>query len=354
MHPGLTFIRSFSNFGGKMIPIIPKEMQAVLIEEKGAPLTVGSCPVPKPEAGEVLVRMAASPINPSDLATVAGISTHRKTFPLIPGLEGSGTVVAAGAGFIPRWLLGKRVACAAASPSAGSWAEYMVTSASQCVPLQINVTLEQGAMMLVNPNTALAFMEIAKHYHHKALVSTAAAGALGRMIFRLAKQNGIPIINIVRRKENVDLIQGLGAEHVLDSSQPDFSSLLETLVVQLKATLFLDAVAGKLTNQLLQAAPRGSTVILYSRASFDDCIIDPMQLLFENKRIEGFYLTDWLAKKNLVQKLLTSQKIQRLLGTQLSTTVQCRLPLSSVIEALQIYTSNMSAGKVLLTPTNAS
>lgn len=105
---------------------VPNSMQAVLIGEKGGPLVVRQTPTPQPGPGDVLVRMAASPINPSDIGFIEGGYGSQKPFPTVPGFEGSGTVVAAGPGLLPRLLLGKRVACAV-SGTGGAWAEYLVT-----------------------------------------------------------------------------------------------------------------------------------------------------------------------------------------------------------------------------------
>lgn len=327
---------------------IPDSMQAVQLESYGGSLAVRQCLVPRPGSGEVLVRMAGSPINSSDLSFLHGSYKYQKPLPIIPGIEGSGTVVAAGPGLLPRLLLGNRVACASSPTSGGTWAEYMVTSAKWCAPLQGNVTFEQGAMMLVNPLTALAFIDIAKREKHAAIVSTAAASALGRMILQLGRQNGIPILSIVRRKEQVDLVHALGGEYVLDSSRPDFGHQLRTLSRQLKATLLLDAVAGGLTGQLLEAAPAGSTVMVYAYLSREQCVIDPRGLLYDDKRLVGFYLANWLSRKNFLQSLQDTRRVQRLLATHLQTTVQRRLPLSAAQQAVDLYRNNMSAGKALL------
>jgi len=324
-------------------------MQAVTLDAYGGSVSVKQYPVPKPGPGHVLVRMAASPINPSDLAFLRGTYRHRKPLPAIPGIEGSGTVVAVGSGFYPRVLLGRRVACSSLpGAGGGTWAEYMATSTRLCVPLRKHITLEQGAMMLVNPLTALAFLEIARRGKHSAVVNTAAASALGRMMVRLGLQHRIPIVSVVRRKDHVDLIHALGGTHALDSSQPDFLVQLRTLTHRLNATLLLDAVTGSLTNQLLEAAPAGSTVVVYGSLSGEACRIDPRALINGDKRVAGFYLADWLARKNPLQILQITRQVQRLLGTGLQTVVQRRLPLATAQQAIDLYQDASSAGKVLL------
>jgi NADPH:quinone reductase-like Zn-dependent oxidoreductase len=103
-------------------------------------------------------------------------------------------------------------------------------------------------MLMVNPLTALAFFDIAKRGRHAAIVSTAAASQLGQMIARLGLKRGVPVINIVRRPEQVDTLRALGSKYILNSSEPDFNQELRGLAHQLKATLFLDAIAGEFTQ----------------------------------------------------------------------------------------------------------
>jgi NADPH:quinone reductase-like Zn-dependent oxidoreductase len=244
------------------------------------------------------------------------------------------------------WL-GKRVACAV-SATGGTWAEYLVTRAMLCVPLQKNLSLEQGAMMLVNPLTALAFFDIAKSAKHAAIVNTAAASALGKMIMRLGRRYHVPVINIVRRQEQVDLLRSWGAEFVLQSNDANFSSHLRDLTHRLKATLILDAVGGELTQQLFDAAPFGSTVLLYANLSGERLAIEPRSLWSEDKRIAGFFLGNWAAKRGIVQALRDIRRVQQLGATDLQSTVQKRLPLSAVQQAVKLYQNNPTAGKVLL------
>src|ERR1044071_4269233 len=126
-----------------MNPSLPATMHAVQLDEPKGKLTLREIPVPRPQAGQVLIRMAAAPINPSDLGALSGMSySGKRQFPFTPGLEGSGTVVEAGEGFMPRLLNGRRVACAALLTGDGTWAEYIVTSAQSCVPLNNKVSLE--------------------------------------------------------------------------------------------------------------------------------------------------------------------------------------------------------------------
>ena len=334
---------------------IPKSMRAVQLrayDGKPESIAVVEMPVPRPGPGEVLVRVLASPINPSDLMFIRGLYGFKKPLPAIPGFEGSGTVVEAGTGMMPRFLKGRHVACAAVDPNVtgGMWAEYVVVPAQLCIPLRKDVDLEQGAALLINPMTAWGLMHEARRGRHRAVVQTAAASALGRMIVRLGKRFSIPVINVVRRDEQVELLRRLGAEYVLNSGEPEFDKRLRDLCHQLGASIGFDAVAGEMSAIVLRAQPRGSDLLVYGALSVQPSHADPASLIFEGKRLEGFYLTAWLRSKNLLAQLVLARQVQELLRSDLKTEFQAKLPLQEAPRALQQYAANMTAGKVLLMP----
>ena len=241
---------------------IPATMRAIELrsfERTPESIVATEKPVPRPGKGQVLIKIAAAPINPSDLVFLRGLYGAKKSLPVVPGLEGSGVVVAAGGGLQARWLLGRRVACAAPPSGDGTWAEFMVTSAALCFPLGKGVSLEQGAMSFVNPLTAWALVDLARRGGHQAVAQTAAASALGRMILRLTPRFGIQVIHIVRRGEQVELLRSDGAEQVLNSNCPAFDSELHRLCTRLNVRLAFDAVAGEMSNRLVRAlAPGGA------------------------------------------------------------------------------------------------
>lgn len=250
------------------------------------------------------------------------------------------------------FLKGKRVACHAADRSivGGTWAEYLVTPAHACVPLRKEVDTEQGATMLVNPLTAWALVDEARREGHSAIVQTAAASALGRMVVRLAAKAGIQVINIVRRTEQADLLRAMGAEHVMNSSDAEFDAKLRELCKQLNASLGLDAVAGEMTARVLRAQPKGSRMLVYGALSLSPSQIDPGSLVFEGKRVEGFWLSQWLRHKSMLGRFRMARKVQRMLANELKTEFQARFSLEEAPRALQQYATNMTAGKVLLVP----
>ncbi len=329
-------------------PNLPSTMQALVLSTYGGPLTVAERPVPRPSRGEVLVKIHASPVNPSDLMFMRGLYVQ-KDLPIVPGFEASGTVVDAGPG-LSRALLGRKVACSAPQEGDGTWAQFMVTSAAMCFPLLPGVELEAAAALIVNPLTALALLDEAKRAGARAVVQTAAASALGRMLVRVCRRRKIPLVNVVRRPAQVTLLRDLGAEHVLDSTDPSFDGQLRELCRSLSATVALDAVAGDLTGRLLEAMPRGSKAIVYGALAEEAVSIHPGQLIFSDKRVEGFWLAGWVKKRGIPAVVRAGLSVQRRLGSDFRTEVRARLRLTEAAGGIDAYAQAMSEGKVLLVP----
>jgi NADPH:quinone reductase-like Zn-dependent oxidoreductase len=254
-------------------------------------LSVTEVPVESPGHGEVLVKVEAVPINPSDLLNLLGpaeLSTIRTAGsgrdrvltatvpesrlaglkwrldkPVAVGNEGAGTVVRAGSGL--EHLLGKRVSALAG----GMFCQYRTMPAEQCMVLPDGASALEGAALSVNPLTALAMIETLRREGHRALVHTAAASNLGQMLVRICQMDGIDLVNVVRSQAQVDVLQAMGARYVCSSAAGDFRSQLTAAVGATGATLAFDAVGGgRLGHQILRAmetaAGRGARGISYS------------------------------------------------------------------------------------------
>lgn len=332
---------------------IPDQMTAVVLESYSGveALQVKQRPVPKPGKDEVLVKVAASPINPSDLAFLAGKYGFDHPPPIIPGGEGSGVVVAVGPGGMGRYFLGKRVACLWNGEGDGVWAEYMVASTKGgALPLDKSVNLEQGAMSTINPMTATAFIEIAKEGGHNTIVLTAAASSLGQKVNRLAKRDGIQVINVIRKLREAEILRQQGATVILNSSEAEFDEVLQDACHQYDAHLAFDAVAGSLTEQLLEALPQDSKVTIYSCLSYESPKVNVDHFVFQNKAIDGFWLGPWITSKSIIQILKMWRRAQKLISTDLRSEIRARYPLEEVKKAVQEYKSQMTGGKILLKP----
>src|SRR6478735_3786557 len=203
---------------------IPTSMRAVVLEAYHAnledairSLKVEQRPVPTQRHGQVLVRIEAAPCNPSDLLLLQGTYGTLKELPTVPGWEGAGTVVTNGGGLYPGWLVGKRVACALPRDRDGTWAEYFVADAKDCIPVKAALPVEQAATFIVNPLTAVALLETARNAGHRAAVHTVGAGQLGCMMLTIAADMNYPVIHMVRRDAQVEMLKSRGAKHVLNS-----------------------------------------------------------------------------------------------------------------------------------------
>ena len=329
--------------------LYPETMQAVFLEKPGGPLVVREVKIPEPGPGEVLVKMSAAPVNPSDLAQIRNADKDYDLATFIPGLEGSGTVVAAGKGILPRLWMGKRVACSIEYHTSGTWAQYMVTKAGNCFPLGSKVSDEQGSMSLVNPLTAIAFFEIAKQHNHRTIINNAAASALGRMVELLGKKHSITVINIVRNQAQAEMLRQLGSKYLLDSSDPSFIKDLGTIAHDLSATLLFDPVCSRQLEEICDVLPSGSTVIIYGNLSGEEQIMfKPRTLIANNLKITGFYLGARAKENGMFRNLMHLRQVSALMSSDLKISIQGRFPLSGVQKAVDTYLANMSAGKVLL------
>jgi NADPH:quinone reductase-like Zn-dependent oxidoreductase len=329
---------------------IPESMQAVRLVKQGGPLIITTLQVPRPKEGEVLVKILAAPVNPSDLMRIKNIPAEQDLNSYIPGIEGSGKVIVAGKGLLPGLWMGRRVACSSHLPESGTWAEYMVTPASLCFPLPQGVSDEQGSMLLVNPMTAVAFFDMIKDQKHKAVVNSAAAGALGAMIRILGKKNNIPVINVVRNEIQEQMLLENGDKYVLKNSDTDFTKKLRLLSHELNATLALDPISGTFTQKLLEAIPYGGTVVLYGNLSGGDEGTTLRPLLTDNKKLHGFYLANWMKEKGLIRIVRNIIRVRQLLKTDFKVTIQNRFPLDKAQLGVDTYLNNMTGGKVLLMP----
>jgi NADPH2:quinone reductase len=338
---------------------VPETMRAVVLREYSEDvrdairgLKVLERAVPRPRRGQVLVKIAAAPCNPSDLLLLQGKYGTLKKLPSVPGWEGAGTVVATGGGLLGRWLMGKRVACAVRSDRDGTWAEYVLANVNNCIAVKSALPIEQAACLIINPLTAHAMLDTARRAGHQAAVHTAAAGQLGRMMIAMAADLDYPLINVVRRDEQAQLIQALGAKHVLNSASEGFERELKALCYRLNATAAFEPVAGEMTGTVLNAMPSRSTAYVYGALSQDACgNIDPIGLVFHEKIVTGFFLGNWLDRRGVIGILRAAGRVQRMIiEGRIGTLVQRRLNLDEVVDGLLQYVDNMTGGKVLITP----
>ncbi len=255
-----------------------RELRSLVTESGTLEVSLEDVELESPSEDDVLVRVEATPINPSDVGLlIAGVNPEkiearerdgqpllvaelspaamtalrRRVGQSLPvGNEGAGTVVAAGSGPAAQALLGRRVAVI----GGGMYADYRRLPASLCVALLDEVSSAEGASAFVNPVTALGMVETMRRDGHTGLVHTAAASNLGQMLLRLCHAEGVPLVCVVRRPEQAELLRADGAEHVCDSSAASFRENLVAACRATGATLAFDAIGGgTLVGDILEA-----------------------------------------------------------------------------------------------------
>ncbi len=327
--------------------IIPKTMLAARQKTVNGELIIEQIPVPAPGKGQVLVKVHCSPVNPSDLSFLQGTYSSRPDYPVTPGIEACGTVVASGGGILPRLRMNKRVACTSTNGYGGAWAEYMVTDAAKCIPVSHSISDANASMLIVNPMTALAFIREAKRMNTPAIIQTAAAGALGKLMVQLCKQEGITLINIVRSQSNIPSLQSIGADNIICSSLPDFSDQLSAISHQFGARMAIDCIGGKLTGTIVSALEPHSMLFAYAKLSESDSTYDARVLVQKDLCISGFYLSHWVKRQKLVTVLRTIRNAKKLMAGA-SNTPQQLVSLNDINDGIAAYRQNMGAGKVLI------
>jgi NADPH:quinone reductase-like Zn-dependent oxidoreductase len=268
------------------------QLRSIVKKEGILELSLAPVPIAEPNPDEVVVRVDASPVNPSDLGLLFGgadMSTAKvsgtpddpvvtasippammkgmaarvgKSLPV--GNEGAGVVVRAGSSDQAQALMGKTVAILGGA----MYTQFRCIKVSQCLLLPPGTTPAEGASCFVNPLTALGMVETMRMEGHSALVHTAAASNLGQMLNKLCIKDGIGLVNIVRREEHVEVLKAIGAEHVVNSSAPTFMDDLTEALIATGATLAFDAIGGgKLASQILSCmeAAASRTAKEYSR-----------------------------------------------------------------------------------------
>jgi NADPH:quinone reductase len=366
-------------------------MLSLIKEDATLELSLARLPLAGPKDHEVTVKVLAAPINPSDLGLIVGgadMTTARASvrdgLPLITadvppagmramagrmgeampiGNEGCGVVGAAGAAPEAQALMGKTVALLGGS----MYAEYRTLPYAMCMELPEGTDPKDGASCFVNPLTALAFVETAKMEGHSAIVHTAAASNLGQMLVKICKADGVPLINIVRSPEQVALLKGIGATHVLNSADEGFADALTAAMVETGATLAFDAIGGgKLANTILACMESAAVKRMkeYSRYGSDTFkqvyvygMLDPSPSTLTRSygfswALSGFLLTPFLAKAGPEVLGRMRARVVNELTTTFASHYSHEVSLEQALdlETLHAYNAKRTGEKYLIRP----
>ncbi|MBI1313286.1 zinc-binding dehydrogenase [bacterium] len=335
-------------------------MKAVVFEETGDPASVlasREVDVPEPRAGEVLVRMLASPVNPSDLMFVRGQYTLQPTLPATPGFEGVGVVEKVSGGLRSRFMLGKKVCVL--SRNGGNWAEYNSVPVTQVIPfsplLTGEMSIEQSATFFVNPATAFVMTrKVLCVPAGQWLLQTAAGSVLGRMVIRLGKRFDFKTLCIVRRDEQVDELRLLGADAVLkfdaaSDSPAEFAARVRELTGGSGIALAIDCVGGATGSAVIASLARNGRVLVFGTLSGEPLNFSPRDLMTPGASVTGFWLGNYMESLTIPAKLSLVRTIAGLIREGvLASEVADSFPLDEVAAAVQQAEQPNHRGKVLL------
>jgi len=370
---------------------MPQQLRSKVTTQGQLELSLVEVDKPVPAEDEVLIRVEAAPINPSDLGVVlamADVATARasgsgrgavvtadieerflrtlggridKSLPI--GNEGAGVVVEAGGSPQTQALVGKTVATWGGS----MYADFKTQKADQCLVLHEGTSSEEGASCFVNPLTVLGMLGTMRLEGHTALVHTAAASNLGQMLVKACRDEGVELVNIVRRKEHVSLLQRLSAKHVCNSDEPAFVDDLTAAISQTGATLGYDAIGGgRMAGQILTAmevaaVARGGSVGRYGSTTHKQVYLyggldrGPTEL---NRTfgmawgIGGWLLPNYLERVGPEESQRMRERVAGEIKTTFASRYTQRISLTEVlnVDTIQTFAKQATGEKYLITP----
>ena len=309
-------------------------------------LAVQEVESPQPKSGEVLIEMEAIPIHPADLLVMRGRHVFKANYPCGTGIEGAGRVIAHGEG-VSAPALGTRVAL----PFGGTWAEQVSIPANAVILLPDHISLHQGAMVALNPVTALGLLMGMKSGEW--LIHNAANSSLGRLITRVAKYKGIRSISVIRRTGLEDELLANGADHVMIDGD-DLAERVHTYIGH-GAQRALDAVAGEATGRLFNSVADFGTLICYGLLGSDQAVFPAAQLIFRDVNVQGYSRLRYLRSLSpeLAEKLY-EELFEGMAQGLFEIPVLQTFSFDDIHEAVALAEQSGGEGKVLLIPSKNS
>lgn len=367
------------------------QLQSLVTKEGNLELTLATIPVPVPADDEVLVRVEAAPINPSDLGLLFGmadmttaVASGTADSPVITatipeglrkavaaragqslpvGNEGGGVVVDAGSSELAQSMMGKTVGILGGA----MYTQFRAVKAKQCLAMHDGVTPAESASCFVNPLTALGMVETMKAEGFTALCHTAAASNLGQMLQKICTKDGVDLVNIVRKQEQVDLLKSIGAKHVCNSSSDSFMDDLTNAIVDTGAYVAFDATGGgSLASQILScmevAAQKTSTEFnrygsdkykqVYIYGGLDRTTTTLSRNFGMSWGLGGWLLTPFLQKIGFEEAEKLRQRVADEIKTTFASTYTQEVSLAEALsmEAISVYGKQATGEKYLINP----
>lgn len=373
------------------VPATGLQLRSLVTKAGKLELSLAEVPVAEPGPDDVVIQVEATPINPSDLGLLVGgadmgtaKASGTKDRPVITadvpppslramvarldqsmpvGNEGAGLVVKAGSSPAAQALLGKRVTALGGE----MYSQYRTLNIQQVMELPAGASARDGASCYVNPLTALSFVETMRMEGRKGIVHTAAASNLGQMLVKICQKDNVPLVNIVRKKEQADLLKSIGAKYVVDSTSPNFFEELITALAETDTTLGFDAIGGgPLAGQLLIAMEAAASrkmkeysrygsgqetqVYIYGRLDMSPTMVPPGVGFAWN--LSGYLLTPFLQKAGAEVRAKMRKRVMDELTTTFASNYTAEISLADALdlETLNAYNAKATGTKYLINP----
>lgn len=325
---------------------MPKSIRFHRFGEPTEVLQIEDAPRPEPGAGELLIRMRARPINPSDTLTVRGLYGSLPKLPATPGLEGMGVIEALGAS-VTNLQTGARVIPLGVP---GTWQEFLVVPAAQIIPVPDAVSDQTAAQFVVNPLTAWVMTtEELQLQKDEWLLQTAAGSTLGRIVLQLARERGFRTINVVRRREQAEELKTLGADEIICTADESITERVMQITGGRGVRAAIDAVGGKAGSEAARVLGRGGVMLVYGLLSGEPLRLDAGRMIFTEATVRGFWLSEWFRRTPPARlQTVTGEMLALMAAGRLIPPVEAEYELQNVIEAVAHAERPGRSGKVLL------
>jgi NADPH:quinone reductase-like Zn-dependent oxidoreductase len=300
---------------------------------------------PELTEGQVLVKVLASPINPSDVLTLTGEYGILPPLPAIGGNEGVGVVEKHGPG-VTNPPVGQNVMLPIGG---GTWSTHMVCNAKELIPLPNEVDPKQLCMMCINPPTAMLMLDqFVELQEGDWVIQNAANSGVGSYLIQLAKLRGFRTINVVRRESAGEVVKANGGDEVLVDGD-DLHKQVKEIVGDRGVKLAIDAVAGAATDRLALSLSRGGTLVSYGAMSMEPCQINAFNLVFRDITLKGFWLAKWFKEATpKEQQALYGQIVQYIAQGKLHTKIHAEYTVDQIQEAITEAATGNRDGKILI------
>lgn len=312
-----------------------------------ASITAVEFSLPPLSEGQALIKVLATPINPSDVLTLTGGYGILPPLPAIGGNEGVGVVEALGPG-VTSPPVGQTVLLPVGG---GTWATHMVADAKKLMPLPNDVDPLQLAMMTVNPPTAyLMLREFVDLAPGDWVIQNVANSGVGEYLIQLARIRGLKTVNVVRRESAVAAVKAMGGDVVLVDGA-DLAKRVAGATGGAKIRLGIDAVGGKSTDQLAGCLTEGGVLVNYGMMSGEPCVVSPASFVFRDITLRGFWLAMWFRKATPAQQMAVFGELAKLIATgKLRARVHATYDLSQIKDAVAAAATGEREGKILIVP----